>query len=108
MSNLTGVVMGYNAVAQVTAASGTPSFGVQRGFAAALVDNGTGDTTLTLQNGVNLATEAICLAGLSGSGSGMVAVEAVSTTSLRIRAFSGANAAADRDFWIAILPLGPQ
>ncbi len=109
MASLGSAIRGILAACYIDGAAGTPVYGVQSGFSnAAIVDNGTGDYTLTFQDGVNLATEAVLAATLAGTTSGMVAVEIVSTTQVRVRTFTGANAAGDKAFWLQVYDLGAR
>ncbi len=71
-------------------------------------DTGTGDQTLTLNNAMDLDDESFLHATIAGTTSGMIAVEIVSTTQIRVRTFSGADAAADKAYWISIWPVGPD
>lgn len=112
MSTLAPNVYGTLAAGSLDAAVGAAWF-VQRGFAnPGFLRNGAGDYTLTLQDGANLQTEAIVKCGLGGAiGNSMVAVEVLTTTTMRVRSFTsggaGADVAADIDFWIEVQKIAP-
>lgn len=94
-------------------AAAAPAFFVQRGFAnPGFLRNGAGDYTMTLQDGANLQTEAIVKCGLGGAvGNAMVAVEVLTTTTMRVRSFvsggAGADVATDIDFWLEVEKISP-
>jgi hypothetical protein len=109
MPSLTGNVLGYAAFCSFNTDAVTPAFFVQRGFAnPGFVRNGTGDYTLTLEDGVNMQTQGVVLMGLQNSTAGMIAVEVLTTTTLRVRTLNSAAAATDIDFWLTVMESGPN
>lgn len=103
MPSLYPTVVGTFAAASFDADAAAPAFRFQRGFAnPGFVRSALGVYTFTLLDGVNLATEAVVKAGVNQNASGMIAVEVISTTSFAVRTFTGANAAADIDFWVEV------
>lgn len=113
MGNLNAVAQGDLALAGVTFTAGTPAYSSNRGFAAAITDNGVGDVTLVLSNEQNLVTAANVQVSIRGALPGLISWEAVSTTGIRIRTWSCSvgmdadTAAADLDFQVRITPLAP-
>jgi hypothetical protein len=108
MPSLTGSVLGLAGFCSFNADAAAAAFFVQRGFAnPGFVRNGVGDYTLTLQDGVNSQTQGVVTCGLQSAASGMISVEFLTTTTLRVRTFTGANAAADIDFWLSVQEAGP-
>lgn len=108
MSTNTENVQGFHAVCSVT--GGNPAvYNRQRGFTAAIARTGVGDHTFTLSEGLDLAGgNGVCLAGLNAALGGQIAVEPVSATQLRVRTFDAAGVAAERSFWLALMPIGPN
>jgi hypothetical protein len=109
MSMLSGQIMGIIAACSFNADPATPGYNVQRGFAnPGFVRNGAGDYTLTLQDGVNTQTQGVVTGALQGNAPGMLAVEFLSTTTVRVRTLNSAGAAADLDFWLSVQEIGPN
>jgi hypothetical protein len=107
MSSAVENVQGLLAICHFNAAGA--AFIRQRGFAAAIVDNGVGDFTLTFQDAIDLAGgAAVVLCGSNAATAGSIGVEIVSATQIRIRNLDSAAMAADRNFWLAVLPVGPN
>lgn len=108
MSSTAGQVLGAIACS-FDADAAAPKFFGQRGFAnPGFTRNGVGDYTLVLQDGVNIQTQGVCTHGLQANAPGMMAVEFLTTTTLRVRTLNSAAAAADLDFWLAIQEMGPN
>ena len=112
MPSLSPNVLGATAMCSFNADAAAAAFFVQRGFAnPGFLRNGAGDYTLTLQDGVNSQTQAVVLQGIQNATPGALAVEFLTTTTIRVRTFSltavPAIAAADLDFWLAIFEIGP-
>jgi len=88
-----------------------PEFDMNRGFAAAITDNGAGDLSLTVSNAQAFDTAAIVQVTPLGAIPTVVAVEVVSTTVLRVRTLTATVvpviAAADVDYWIRVTPVSP-
>lgn len=108
MSSLAGNVYGNFAIASYDADAAAPAFRRQRGFNNTAVRNGAGDYSLTTQEACDFANEAIVKTGILAATAGMIGVEAVSTTVLRVRSLDSAAMAADRDFWIEVTKIGPN
>jgi hypothetical protein len=109
MSTNTENVQGFHAVASVT--GGNPAtYNRQRGFTAAIIRTGVGDHTFTMTEGLDLAGgNGVCLAGLNAALGGQVAVEPLAGgLQLRVRTFDAAGVAAERSFWLALMPIGPN
>lgn len=107
MPSLVENVLGFNAFCSFDAAVGA-SFNVQRGFAnPGFLRNGAGDYTLTLQDGVNAQTQGVVLQGIQGAVAGCIAVEFLTTTTIRVRTTDNAGAATDLDFWLLVMEAGP-
>ena len=90
----------------VTAQVG-PVFTLNKGFTG-VVRNGAGDYTLTLQDGLAIATEgAIAIQPISAL---FVAasVELVTAATIRVRTFDAAGAALESNFSVMIQDVGPQ
>lgn len=103
-----GLIYGLHAAASILGAAGGATYDRQRGFVAAVpTRNGAGDYTATLSDAID-ATPAqhlpICQP-CSGA-SAMLDAVIVTATTVRVRTFTGANAAADMRFTIAIIDLG--
>lgn len=89
------------------------AFFVQRGFDAAIVDNGAGDFTLTLEDAYDfdncIVTSGVVYGGVAGAS---ITVEILSATQLRVRTATvsvvPAVAAADLDFWLKIEQIAPN
>lgn len=108
MPSLYPTVVGTFAAASFDADAAAAAFRVQRGFAnPGFSRTGAGDYTFTLLDAINLSTEAVCKAGINQNASGMVAIEPLTTTTMRVRTFTGANAAADIDFWLEVNKYSP-
>ena len=108
MPSLVENVLGYNAFCSFNADAVTPAFFVQRGFAnPGFIRNGAGDYTFTMQDGVNMQTQGVVLQGLQSNTAGMMAVEVLTTTTLRVRTLNSAGVAADLDFWLTVMEAGP-
>lgn len=108
MPSLIENVLGFNAFCSFNA-DVAPAFFVQRGFAnPGFTRNGAGDYTLILQDGVNMQTQGVVLHGMQNATAGMMAVEVLTTTTLRVRTLNSAGVATDIDFWLVILEAGPN
>lgn len=106
MPTLAATIYGILAACSFDAAA-APAFFVNRGFTAAITRTGPGDYTLTLDQGVNLLTECTIDATLGGSVVGMIAVEPLTTTTLRVRTVNAAAAATDIDFYLKLTRIAP-
>lgn len=107
MGNLSAATRGDLAACQLTAGV-APTFGFNRGFLAAITRTGLGDYTLTLDQGASLNSEAGVTATALSATSAMICVEPLAgNTQLRIRTFTGANAAADINFSLRVTDYGP-
>lgn len=93
----------FQAGANVDASGGVPSFSSQRGFNAAITDNGVGDYTVELTDGVDASQRVTILTPLSGAVAVHMTAQDVDDTHIRIRAFTDAGAAVDVDFNVAVL-----
>lgn len=107
MGNLGAVSQGDLALGSCIVTAGTPAWGVQRGFADAITDNGVGDYSLTMSNAQALATAGVVHATIQGASTGEIAVEVVSATVLRVRIKDNAGMALDSSFWIRVIPVSP-
>lgn len=112
--SLQAQAQGDAALANVDADNGgTPAYFFNRGFAAAITDNGTGDLTLTLSSEQNLSTQGIVSVTLNSATAGMVSVATVGVTGIRVRTWSvtiaspAVSAAADIDYWVRVTPVSP-
>lgn len=86
----------FHAAARVGySAPGTPAYFAQRGFAGAVVDNGPGDFTLTLEQGVDASARVVAVTPTSGGTYATATVQDVSDNEIRIRTFDAAGAALD-------------
>lgn len=86
----------FHAAARVAyAVPGTPSYLAQRGFAGAIVDNGPGDFTLTLDQGVDSSARVVAVTPTSGGTFAVATVQDVSDNEIRVRTFDAAGAALD-------------
>lgn len=102
MPSLAGTVCGVAASCGFNAQVG-PTFQWSVGFDQSLITRtGPGDYTLTLKDALPLATKCAILQGLQGSVPGMIAVELLTTTTVRIRTLNAAGAATDIPFWLQI------
>ena len=102
MPSLAGTVCGVAAACGFNAQVG-PTFQWGVGFNQALITRtGPGDYTLTLTGALPLATKCSIKSGLQGSALGMIAVEMLTTTTIRIRTVNPAAAATDISFWLEI------
>ena len=109
MPTLAQNVLGFTAFCSFNADAAAAAFFVQRGFAnPGFVRNGVGDYTLTLQDGVNTQTQGMVLQGIQNNAAAMIAVEFLTTTTIRVRTLTSAAAAADIDFWLVVLEAGPN
>lgn len=113
MSSALGVqVLGTKAVAFVDSDAVTPVYFRQRGFAGAITRTGAGDYTLTLGDAVDTASNLIITTGIRNTAGAFLAVELLSSTALRVRAFATttvpAITATDLDFWIKVEEFGPN
>lgn len=113
MPALAPTILGAAAMASVQGDAVTPTYRINKGFAStAITRNAAGDYTLTLLDALNFQTEAVVLATPAGGTIGFIAVEFLTTTTLRTRAATAtvvpAITAADVDFWLAIFRTGPQ
>lgn len=102
MSNLSAQV--YGDICCSFAAGVSPAFLLNRGFSATIVRTGVGDYTLALQDGagVNLSTGACVKATIQGAVQGFIAIEPLTTTTMRVRTANAAAAATDLNFWLDI------
>ncbi len=114
-SSLQANSQGDSALGSVQFSAGTPSFSVQRGFSNTVVDNGTGDTTLTLTNPQVLSTSAVLgLAFNIATGAIGSAIAGSTSSDVRVRTWSltiaspAVSAAADIDFWVRVTPISPS
>lgn len=103
MATLINGVVGLQAAVAFNA-DVAPTYLRNVGFAApaTIVRTGAGDYTLTLNEGINLQTEAQVQATIIGATPGMIAVEVLTTTTARIRTLNAAGAATDLDFWLRV------
>lgn len=103
--------MGILAAGNFNADAEDPGFLWQRGFASdtAFVRNGAGDYTLTLQNGLNDATQGLAQVTIKGATPGCVAVTFPTTTTIRVKTTDPAQEvpAADLGFYIEVHEIGP-
>lgn len=102
MSNLSGQV--YGDICCSFNADASPAFFLNRGFSSTIVRTGVGDYTLALADGagVNLQTGACVRSAIQGATPGMISVEPLTVTTMRVRTLNAAGAAADLDFWLDI------
>lgn len=123
---LQGNIYGSLAVASVNAEanhalSNSTNFLNQRGFEEEITTNGQGDYTLVLQDGANLVMSGLVRTGLvKGQGAdnavlfGVVAVEYLTTTTLRVRVAHISTATPPvvgpiyLNFWIKISQFSPN
>lgn len=103
IDNIYGMVAQCNFDADAAAAA----FRTQRGFLAAFTRNGAGDYSLTFDSAQDVANLVITN-GLLGAAPGMIAVELVSSTVIRVRTLSSAAMAADIDFTLQVAKNGPN
>lgn len=113
MSSLAQNTLGFNAFCSFNADAAAAAFFVQRGFTSpGFVRNGVGDYTLTLVNGVDMTNQGVVQATVQNNAPGIIGVEVLTTTTLRVRTFSAttvpAIAAADLDFWLQVFETGPS
>ena len=80
--------------------TGTASI-LEGGFQATLVDNGTGDYTLTFAT--PFVRVPVCSGNVVGATAGIVNIAAVSVSSVQINIFDAAGSAADADFHLSVL-----
>ena len=107
-TSLDGTVQGYHAICNFDADAAAAAFRRQRGFTA-LLRNGAGDYTLTLQDAIDLANgDGVVMASLNAAAAGMVAVSVVSATQIRVKTLDSAAMAADSDFNLLIARIGPN
>jgi hypothetical protein len=104
--------MGAAALCSV-ASGANPTYRINKGFAStAITRTGAGDYTLTLLDACQLQNEAVVLTGIGNNAFAAIAVEFLTTTTIRTRACTmtavPAVAAADVDFWLAVFRTGPQ
>lgn len=103
-----GLVYGLHAIASILGAAGGATYDRQRGFAATVpVRNGAGDYTATVSDAID-ATPAqhVCIVSTANGASAMIDAVIASANTVEIRTFTGANAAADMRFTIAIMDMG--
>jgi len=112
MGNLAQNARGIIAMATVDGVAGAPVYLNQRGFSsAAIVDNGAGDYTLTLDasNAIKVdMSDALVICTGIGTVATEFVVEYASATTLRVRCTSNAGALTDTKFSILVLPIGPN
>jgi len=112
MGNLSNNARGILAMATVDGVAATPVYLNQRGFAStAIVDNGAGDYTLTLDPSSAIKTDmsdSIITATVIGTVSTELAVEIVTATTLRVRCTNNAAALTDTKFAIKVESIGPN
>jgi len=70
-------------------------------FDATLVDNGTGDYTLTFAK--PYLRVPVCIGSVVGATAAIVNIAAVSATAVQINIFDAAGSAADADFHLSVL-----
>jgi hypothetical protein len=80
--------------------TGTASI-LEGGFHASLVDNGTGDYTLTFFK--PFVRVPVCSGNAIGSTAAIINIAVVSATAVQIKAFDAAGLAADVDFHLTVL-----
>jgi hypothetical protein len=80
--------------------TGTASI-VEGAFDATLVDNGTGDYTLTFAKPYTRVP--VCIGTALGAAAASVVIAAVSITAVQVTIFSDAGAALDADFHLQVL-----
>ncbi len=111
MGNLGGATQGDAALANVDNSTGTPAYFFNRGFAAAITDNGVGDITLTLSQEQNLSTQGLVSIQPNAATPIIVSAVPVGATGLRVRTWSATvanpavTAAADASFWVRVTPV---
>jgi hypothetical protein len=80
--------------------TGTASI-LEGGFHATLVDNGTGDYTLTFS--APFVRAPVCSGNVVGSTAAIVNIAVVSATAVQVKIFDAAGSAADADFHLSVL-----
>ena len=86
--------------------TGTPSVVVSSGISTAIIDNGTGDWTLTLST--PMTSTAYAVLGSTGTANVVFSGKAVTTTTFRIKANTGSTGAAVDDAVVAFIILGTE
>lgn len=102
------LTQGARAVCNFDADAAAPAFRQQRGFtgAAGITRNGAGDYTLTLTE--EIGANAMLFATTNAGAGAMIDAVRASATTVRVRSLSSAAMAADNDFCLMILELGPN
>lgn len=80
--------------------TGTASI-LEGAFDATLVDNGTGDYTLTFAK--PFVRVPVCSGNVVGSTAAIVNIAVVSVTAVQVKIFDAAGSAADADFHLSVL-----